>query len=100
MDWEFSVASIKTRERQISNLEGFDTCFTYESGRDIRSDMTDIPKFSYDRAAKGDMTVAEWIQKRFKQTYPGFNCQVLDADGTVVHGGMKLSNVRETYQGE
>jgi len=44
------------------------------------------------------MTVADWRDTRFKAVYPGFDCDVLDDNGSIVHGATKLSSVRETYQ--
>lgn len=91
------MASIKTVERQIGNLEGFDIRFIHPDGRDVRSDKTNIPGYSYQKAAKGNMNVATWRDQRFKQLYPGFECEVLDAGSEVVHGAMLLSTVRDSY---
>jgi len=94
------MASLKTRERQIANLEQFDVIFVNEDGRDTRSDLSGVAAYPYDRAARGEWTVAEWKQKRFWTVYPDNDCQVLDGDGRTVHGGTKLSTVRDTYLGD
>ena len=38
------MASVKTVERQIGELEGFDVVIRHRSGRDARSDGTGIPR--------------------------------------------------------
>ncbi|HTW65856.1 MAG TPA: hypothetical protein VME17_14620 [Bryobacteraceae bacterium] len=91
------MASVKTVERQIGNLEGFDVRFYHPDGSDVRSDKGNIPSYSFARAAKGSMNVSSWRDQRFKQSYPGFDCEILDADGNTCHGAMLLSTVRDTY---
>lgn len=91
------MASVKTVERQIGNLEGFDVRFCHPDGTDVRSDRDNIPSYPFERAAKGTMNVSAWRDQRFKQTYPGFECEVLDASGDACHGAMLLSNVRDSY---
>lgn len=91
------MASIKNVERQIGNLEGFDVRFCHLDGRDVRSDKANISRFGYEKAAKGSMTVSGWKDLRFANTYPGFDCEVLDGNGDACHGAMLLSNVRDTY---
>lgn len=91
------MPSIKFVERQIGNLEGFDVQFLHLDGRDVRSDRSKIPSYRFERAAKSSMTVAEWKEGRFLGGYPGFDCEVLDADGQPSHGNTQLSSVRESY---
>ena len=43
------------------------------------------------------LTVAEWTKKRFKQKYPGYDVQVLDAEGNKVVGNSTLETIRNTY---
>ena len=57
----------------------------YEDGRDIRGDRQDLPMYSFSVAAKNDMTVADWKEKRFHKCFPGFDVTVLDAGGVTVH---------------
>ena len=94
------MASVKTRERQIANLEGFDVNFLNDDGRNTRSDLAGILKYDYDNAAMNSMTVSEWMRIRFSRFYRVFRCEVLDGEGKPVHGATLLSTVRETYQGE
>lgn len=94
------MPSVKTVERQIGNLEGFDVRLLHRDGRDVRSDMDGLPGYSarFERAAKDSMTVADWKDGRFRTVYPGYDCEVLDADGKPVHGTSLLSSVRATYR--
>ena len=91
------MASVRTIERQIGNLEGFDVRFCHPDGADVRSDKSNIPSYTFERAAKGTMNVSAWRDQRFKQVYAGFECEVLDAQGNACHGATLLSTVRDTY---
>lgn len=66
-------------------------------GRNIRDDRQGLPSYSYGRKLKGAATVASWRDGRFRQEYPGFDVQVLFADGSVAHGRTQLATVRSTY---
>ena len=46
---------------------------------------------------EGSNHVKAWRDHRFAKHSPGFEVQVLDASGHVVHGGTKLTTVRDTY---
>ena len=84
------MPSVRTVERNIGNLEGFDVTMRDKDGKDMRSDKNGLPSFSFERGAKGDMTVSEWKEKRFKQTYPGYECDVLNGDGEAVAGNTNV----------
>lgn len=91
------MASVRTRERQIGNVEGFDVIVRHPDGRDVRSDLSGLPAYRFERGAKGSMTVADWKGNRFKECYPGFDCDVLDSNGRSVNGNTLLDTVRATY---
>lgn len=91
------MPKIKNVEKRIWEIEGFAVAFKHASGKDIRGDKDGIPQYVYERQAKNDSTVSEWKNKRFKQSYPGFDVKVLDADGNSVKGQTKLGTVRDTY---
>ena len=56
----------------------------------------DIPQYPYSVKAPGDWTVAEWISKRFSQTYPGYDAKVFDANGVpVAMKNVKLTTIRK-----
>jgi acyl-coenzyme A synthetase/AMP-(fatty) acid ligase len=44
--------------------------------------------------------VSEWKKGRFKKSYPGYDVDVLDADGEPAKGQTKLGTVRDTYNEE
>lgn len=94
------MATVKTIERNIGNLENFDVAIRHPNGRDVRSDKADLPAYPFQNGAKGSMTVAQWQKKRFKKTYAGFRCDVLDAKGKKATGNTQLLKVRETYHGD
>jgi hypothetical protein len=93
-----NMASIRAIERKIWDREGFEVCILHLDGRDVRSDLQGLPSYNkYERAARHEMTVAEWRERRFKPIYPGYDVQVLDGDGRSAHGATKLGNVRNSY---
>jgi hypothetical protein len=92
------MAKVKTIETRIRNIEGFAVRILHPDGSDVRGDMEGLPSYTqYEKAAKNEMTVAEWKEIRFKPTYAGFDVNVLDGSGTIVHGATKLRNVRDSY---
>jgi hypothetical protein len=95
------MPTVKNVQRQIRRREGFDVRFLHEGpgptvGRDVRDDRDGIPGYSYARASP-DCTVAVWIDRRFKASFPGFEVQVLWADGKVADHRTLLSSIRATY---
>lgn len=91
---------VKTVEKQIWDLEGFDVSIRRDDGRDVRSDRDGLPSYKYERAAKNGMTVADWRDQRFRYSYPGFRVAVFDGDGNELHGAMQLGTLRDTYLDE
>ena len=91
------MASVKTIERNIGKLEGFDIRFCHLDGADVHSDKTLIPAYPFEFAADGSMTVLAWKEQRFIRAYPDFKVEILDASGQECDGEMLLSNVRDSY---
>ncbi len=92
------MTTIATRMRALADLEDFDVEVIDKNGNVVDPKTNGFGKFDYDRRAKGSMTVAEWKEKRFADSYPGYDCRVLNADGTEARGNTKLENVRATYE--
>ncbi|GHV54839.1 hypothetical protein FACS1894216_15670 [Synergistales bacterium] len=90
------MGTIKTVERKIKEVEGFDVKF-FRNDRDIRSDLTDIPAYPYSNRAPDSNTVSDYVSNRFKKNYPGFDAKVYCADGSEAIGQTKLGTVRMTY---
>ncbi len=95
------MPTVKNVQRQIKRLEGFDVRFLYEGpgprvGRDVRDDRAGLPSYPYERRAQNS-TVAVWIERRFKPSFPGFEVEVLDASGKAVNTRTHLQTVRTTY---
>lgn len=85
-------------ELRISQIEGFMVRIRHLGGADVRSDRQGLPAWPYERAAKDAWTVADWKRERFSQIYPGFNVDVVDADGETVPGQTRLETVRDFYE--
>jgi hypothetical protein len=95
------MPTVSNVQRQIRRREGFEVRFLHEgpgptTGKDVRDDRGGIPSYSYARAS-ADCTVAVWIERRFKTSFPGFDVQVLNADGRAVDHRTRLATVRATY---
>jgi hypothetical protein len=95
------MASVERVEKSIRKVEGFRVSILYSTpgpakGRNVRGDRTNVKTYRYQRAAPGDWTVNEWIEKRFEAEYPGFSVEVLDDSGAVVSARKRLRGVRET----
>ncbi len=94
------MAKVKNVEKRIWDTEGFDIIIRHADGRDMRGDRDGLPQYDFERAAKNNMTVSEWITQRFSRQYSGYNVDVLDGTGDAVQGNMLLGTVRDTYVDE
>ena len=92
------MTTLATRTREIGDIEDFDIEVIDKNGNAVDPKQNGFPKFNYDRKAKGDTTVSEWKDKRFKKTYKGYDARILKGDGTIANGNLKLSTVRKSYE--
>ena len=97
------MPKLKFVETKIAAIEGFGVRFLHSGpgkvrGRDVRSDLEEVPGYGYRRAAAGNVTVRSWIATRFSPNYPGYAVDVLDGQGRPVHGATLLSTVRDGYR--
>ncbi|MHB1544828.1 MAG: hypothetical protein ACYCS1_10835 [Gammaproteobacteria bacterium] len=94
------MPKVENVEKKIEKVEGFAVQF-FQNGRDVHGAKARIPQYSYTKAAKNDMTVNDWKQNRFANSYPGYDAKVLNGDRTKVQSGQtKLGTVRDTYTEE
>jgi hypothetical protein len=94
------VPSVKRVESEIRGLEGFEVTIRYgRDQRDVRSYRLNIPSYGpkYDRAARNAFTVADWKRARFGPNYPGFDVDILRADGRPANGKTTLAKIRAEY---
>ena len=85
-------------ERRISHVEGFPVTIRHPDGRNVRGDRTRMPQYRFRRALSDGANVAAWKEGRFQPTYPGFEVDVLGADGRRVHGATLLGTVRGEHR--
>ena len=90
------MPKVKNVEKHIWDVEGFDVAF-HQNGKDVHGAKSGIPQYSYLKAAKNNMTVSEWKNKRFGQSYVGYDVVIYDGDGNEVSGQTNLGTVRDTY---
>jgi len=95
-----NMTMLATRVRELENLEGFEVEVYDTSGAAIDMRQNGLPRYPFEKKAKGDMTVSEWRTKRFATTWPTLTVRVLYGGGTEAQGNTKLSTVRESYEEE
>lgn len=91
------MPTIKSVESRINKIEGFAVRILHPTGEDMRSDKTGVKQYPFERALRNSANVRAWREGRFLQTYPGFDVEVKEADGTKAHGAKLLSTVRDSY---
>jgi hypothetical protein len=90
---------VRSIERKIRSVEGFAVRIVTPDGIDVRGDKQ-LPAQYDDHAhrAAGGMTVEGWRRVRFRTRFPGYDVEVVNADGTAAHGRTLLRTVRATYR--
>lgn len=83
-------------ESRICNIEGFQV-HIMASDKDVRGDKQLPKQYEADRALKNTATVNAWKQLRFYKQFPGYDVNVLYADGSVARGNTTLGRVRDSY---
>jgi hypothetical protein len=93
------VANIKKVETEIRALEGFDVVIRQSKDRTARTNGEKLSGYAaqYDRAARNRFTVADWKRARFEPNYPGFEVDVLRADGRPATPKTVLHKLRADY---
>ncbi len=90
------MPTIACVERKIFKLEGVKVKFK-QDGRDVRSDKSVPTQYSAQRMIKNNASVNDFITRRLKMQYPGYDFDVFKRDGHRASGQTKLSTVRDTY---
>lgn len=80
---------LKNVEQKIRQVEGFQVAFL-RNGVDVRGDSEGFPTYPFATAAKGTFTAKEWVDSRFKMTYPGYDVRITD------HRGMVITSMQTT----
>jgi hypothetical protein len=91
------MPTVRSVERRIYSVEGFDVVIRHLDGRDVRGDRQKLPQYPFERAMPGKSDVKAWKQRRFQPYYPGFKVDVVDAYARRAHGAKKLRTVRDTF---
>ena len=92
------MPKVKTIERRISDVEGFEVRIRRPDGGDLRADYRGLQQqYPYNRKAWNDKTVSSWKSSRFLANYPGYDVDVLDCDGNSRFGHTRLGTIRATY---
>lgn len=89
---------VKRVEEKINAVEGFNVVIRRER-KDVRGDASLPTQYAGQRMTKNAASVSDFKSK-FQRQYPGYDVDVLKADGRKAPGQMKLASVRDTYLGE
>ena len=89
------MPKVKYIERKIFVVEGFEVVIK-KDGKDVRSDASISNQYNVTRMSKNSYSVNDW-KKKFHRFFPGYDVDVLKADGSKASGQTKLSTVRDTY---
>lgn len=92
------MPKVKNVEKRIFDVEEFEVVIR-RNGRDVRSDATLPTQYAAQRKTRNSSSVSDFKSK-FQVQYPGYEIEVLKADGTKASGQTKLSTVRDTYLAE
>ncbi len=92
------MTTLETRVREIRDIEGFDIQVFDDKKNVVDTKNNGFISYGYGNRAKGSMTVNDWKVCRFRATYPGYDCRVLNANGSEAHGNTLIETVRSTYE--
>jgi type I restriction enzyme M protein len=79
---------------EILGIEEFAVRFVDPGDGSARKRVDGYP---FERAARGNWTVAKWRSTRFEPTYWDYDVEVLKPDGSVAHGKTLLDNLRRAW---
>ena len=88
---------VRSLEREIRKVEGFDVDACWPDWGNVRSDYRDAVRYERERASLNNWTIDDWIRKRFKKFNPQFEVRVKDGNGDIVRNNTRLRTVRDTY---
>lgn len=92
------MPKVSVVEHYIYSIEKFRVQIML-SEKDVRGDKILPKQYEADRALKNSATVSDWKQLRFYKQFPGYDVNVLYADGSVARGNTTLGTIRESYHG-
>ncbi|MCM1025327.1 MAG: hypothetical protein NC432_02765 [Roseburia sp.] len=90
------MPKVSVIEKRVWDIEGFQIRIM-QNGVDVRGDKILPKQYEAVKRSKDPFTVSEWKAK-FQSQFPGYDVEVLDADGVAVRGNTLLSTVRDTYR--
>ena len=90
------MTKVSVVEGRIFSVEGFQVQIM-ALDKDVRSDKQLPKQYEADRALKNTATVRSWKQLRFYKQFPGYDANVLYADGSIARGNTTLGRVRDSY---
>jgi len=92
------MVTVRTLERRIREVEGFEVRIVWPDGANVRSDYSSAHSYRRRRASNNNWTIHKWIKNSFKKSNPHFEVEVLSGNENVVKPhNIKLKTVRETY---
>ena len=83
--------TVKEFEEAVWQLESIRLVIREASG-------AEVDDYDYERAARSDHSVTEWLRNRIHTRLEGREVTVVNGYGEVPHGRTRLDNLRETYE--
>ena len=91
------VPSIERIAAEIEEFEGFSVRIRPVSkSQPVKTNLRSYAR-SHERIARASFSVADWRRRRFDDVYPGYDVEVLLADGRIAGPKTLLSKVRSSY---
>lgn len=91
--------TVRSFERTVHRVEGFKIKIRHaRDGRDVRGDFETTATYPYQRRARSEWSVSEFLTKRLQKHLPGFTVEVIDPSGNHVNGRTRLRNLRAAYE--
>ena len=90
------MTTVQTRVHEIWNKEGFMISVKRDDQPVNIYRNGVIGPWPHRNKTRATHSVTEF-QAKFEATYPGYSCDVLNANGAAAHGNTRLSAIRATY---
>lgn len=89
--------SVQSVSDTIGEVEGFVVRFVIPGEDERHVGHRRVEEYPFVKAANKSWTVAQWRAKRFQPHYPEFEVEVINGEGSPVHGKTLLTTVRNSY---
>jgi hypothetical protein len=92
------MPNIERLQAEIAEFEGFAVKIrpAKDGASPTKSNLKSYAN-NFQRIARKSFSVEDWKRRRFRDTYPGYEVDVLLKNGTIAPTKAKISKIRNTY---